>query len=801
MDTRSKDCVDCNAPLLPLKPSPWTLLGYVGACAATALVLGSIVVTMYASADRARVEQIALNRLKSEVCALSSIEETARANRGISPTLRNEHIGRMGEIRATFASIRRSSPRSASVSQLGVALSDYELSIARQMRLIEDGDADAAAELLSSNADPLFHSAADQIDAQIRRSGRWAKKAQSAADIVTWSGLAIGALLTAFLLWRRQLSQQSLGRMALEKNMISRSERRFNALVRHGSDITVVVGSNREIIYVSPAVAHVLGYDPAELIGIPGYEFIHSDERSHITTVIDQIRAAKPDSSTMMEARVRNASGQWRLFEFVITNMLDEPEVEGILLNCRDISERSEFQIQLAHLALHDTLTGLPNRALFMSHVARALDRSRTKLSSIAVLCINIDDFKLVNDSLGHDAGDILLVQLARRLQECVRLLDAISRIGGDQFTVLLEDQADDDVRAIAQKIMAALWTPIVVETREVFVSVTIGVAIASGEYASADELLRDAETAMYNAKAAGKSRVVVFEQGMNARALEKLDLQTDLNRALKKKQFEIYYQPVVSLADGCVTEVEALLRWNHPTRGLVLPDQFIPIAEQTGLIVPLGQWTLEQACRQARQWQIDRIGQSPIGVNVNISPRQLLQPDFLDKVRRVLKTTGLAGELLTLEITESFMIQDTEPVIPMLHDLKKLGVKLAIDDFGTGYSSMAYICTLPIDSLKIDRSFITKLGEQDDDAVIGAIVTLAKALRIEITSEGIETEEQLTALQEIGCDNGQGFFLSPPLPPDKLTSVLMRSRKLSLVTNRAAKPSDADDGEMLRIA
>jgi len=434
----------------------------------------------------------------------------------------------------------------------------------------------------------------------------------------------------------------------------------------------------------------------------------------------------------------------------------------------RDITARKLAEERLLHDALHDHLTGLPNRALFMDRLGMAIAHAKRRLSyTYAVLFIDLDRFKNVNDSLGHSVGDELLIAVARRLEACLRPGDTVARLGGDEFTILLDEVADvDHAVQVAQRLHREMARPFKVQVHEVFVTMSLGITLgAGGHYNRPEEVLRDADTAMYGAKTSGKARDAVFDYQMHDRAVALLELETDLRRAVERAEFEIYYQPIVSLATGKIDAFEALLRWRHPRRGLLVPDSFVPVAEDTGLIVPIGWWVLHEACRQLADWQsLPWTGQH-LAVTVNLSGKQFMQADLVERVEEILGSTGIRSGSLRLEMTESTIMEQAEEAVEKLMALRRLGVKLYIDDFGTGYSSLSYLHRLPVDALKIDRSFISEMDSEAERAeIVGTIVTLARTLRMDVAAEGIETAEQVTRLRALACHYGQGFFFSEPL-------------------------------------
>jgi diguanylate cyclase (GGDEF)-like protein len=429
-------------------------------------------------------------------------------------------------------------------------------------------------------------------------------------------------------------------------------------------------------------------------------------------------------------------------------------------------------QQSLTHHAFHDALTNLPNRTLFVDRVRHAL--ARRAQNRIAVLLLHVDGVKLVNNSLGHVVGDRMLLGLVERLVGCVGAVDTVARLGNRKFSILLED-VDDAAAATscATNVLAALRVPVAVDGRELFAGASIGIAVSTAETGSAEALLRDADTALSSASLRGKDVLEVFNASMSTYAAERLTLETDLRRALERGEFCLHYQPILSLETGLVPEVEALVRWNHPQRGLVPPDMFIPVAEETGLIIPLGQWILEQACRQAAAWRAEFGDRAPI-MGVNLSARQFQQPQLLTDIRGALRGAHLDPSTLKLEITESVLMADAQATVETLQSLKALGIGLAIDDFGTGYSSLAYLKLFPVDTLKVDRSFVDGLGDDPQDtAIVHSVVALAKALGLSVTGEGIETEGQRQLLQNLGCERGQGYLFARPCPAADLEPFL----------------------------
>ena len=434
-----------------------------------------------------------------------------------------------------------------------------------------------------------------------------------------------------------------------------------------------------------------------------------------------------------------------------------------------------ETKEHFRHAAFHDSLTGLPNRAMFTQLLKAEIESSsRHGDHKFAVLFLDLDRFKNVNDSLGHTHGDLLLVAFAERLERTLRPVDTLARFGGDEFAILLSGMSDaTDAVRVAQRIQDELSQPFVLDKNSAFATASIGIALSSSGYDRADDILRDADIAMYRAKENGKARYELFDQGMHARAVSRLQLESDLRQAIENKEFAVYYQPIVALPTGRLAGFEALVRWNHPRRGLVHPGDFIPVAEETGLIVPIGQWVLNEACAHVRQWQIDSPTHRALSLSVNLSARQVAQPDLLDRIKEALETSKLNPHCLKLEITESVVMENAEAAAMMFKQLRSLGVQLSIDDFGTGYSSLSYLHRFPLNYLKIDRSFVSRLTTDNDNAIVRTISTLARNLGMEVIAEGIETEEQYQQLKMLGCEYGQGYLFSRPVNSDGVQHLL----------------------------
>jgi len=551
-----------------------------------------------------------------------------------------------------------------------------------------------------------------------------------------------------------------------------KSEARFRSLVAHASDMITVLDADGVVNYQSPSIERILGYTVEETEGRPFGLLLAESDRPRLAQILGgQTDAAETIS---IECSLRHRDGRLLQFEVHHTDLLNDEHVGGFVLNSRDISERKAFEDQLAHQAFHDPVTSLANRALFADRVGHALLGTRRSGMQIAVMFIDLDDFKTVNDSLGHQAGDSVLFEVARRLEGAVRPSDTVARFGGDEFAILLDEVAStDEAATIADRVLSALEKPISIDGKDVYARGSVGICMSDEDLRTqdAEEFLRNADVAMYMAKRDSKGSYRLFEPTMHDRVVERLELRAELQRALELGQFEIYYQPVVHLDHRADYGVEALLRWNHPERGQISPAQFIPLAEETGLIVPIGRWVIFEACEQGALLHERYPRKPPLTISVNLSVKQLQSESIIDDVREALRLTGIDPSTLVLEITETVMMADPDMASDRLNELKELGVRIAMDDFGTGYSSLSYLSRLPVDILKMDRSFLA--SGDTDSGLAAAIIAIGDRLGLEVVAEGIEEPEQIGTLRDLGCELGQGFLFARPMPQPDLVSYL----------------------------
>jgi len=555
---------------------------------------------------------------------------------------------------------------------------------------------------------------------------------------------------------------------------VRRSEDRFRSLIQNSSDVTIIIDDEGIYRYVSPAVVSLLGYELQDLVGTRATDHIHPDDWALVRRRLDADFQASTDTA-VLEFRMLRKDGTVRDVEAVISNQLQRASVAGYVANVRDITERKKFEELLSHRALHDPLTGLANRQLILDRADRMLIRARRDRLPVAAFFVDLDNFKDANDSLGHEAGDRLLQSVASRLVGLLRSSDTVGRLGGDEFVILAEGiSLADGPKSIAERIRQVLRPPFYIEGFENLpITVSASVGIAVGDRQSAQELLRDADIALYRAKGAGRDQSVIFQEAMHVAASDRLTLRTELDSALSSGEFRLLYQPIVDLNQLQMLGVEALIRWEHPTKGLMAPDKFIPVLEDSGDIVTVGRWVLGEACRQLSLWQS---AGHDLTMSVNVSMRQLDSNGFVDDVRSALQTNGLTPSSLIIEITETVLMKDANATVTLLHRLKDLGVMIAIDDFGTGYSSLAYLRQFPVDVLKIDRSFVSEMsGSPDAAALIHTLVELGHTLGLVTLAEGIEQEGQIEGLRSENCDHGQGYLFSRPVVASRIEELLTR--------------------------
>jgi len=616
---------------------------------------------------------------------------------------------------------------------------------------------------------------------------------QSIKILITIGIILLISTFTQILLNNIKKAQESLKEVnsTLEKKVkkrttaLKKSEAKYRTIFENTGAAIVIIEEDMKISLANSVFINLSGYEKDEI-----------EDRMLMTTFIDvkgrrKLFAGKSDS------------GEKTDFPFIIKNFeckfIDKnknnkdifitfAKISGTgknVVSIADISELKEAERQIYHQAFHDSLTNLPNRALFMEHLIMAIKRGkRRKNYFFAVIYLDIDRFKLVNDSLGHNIGDKLLVEFAKRIQDLLRDIDTLARFGGDEFVILLEDIEDENYALeITKRLQKSLKSPFEIKGNDIYAPASFGIVLNTRIYDNPEIIIRDADAAMYYAKEKGRSQFKIFDNTLHEKALSLLQIETDLRKAMANKELDLYYQPIVSLDNISIIGFEALIRWNHPSQGLVYPDSFIPVAEETGLIIPIGRWVLKKACMDLRRWDEQVKSELPLFMSVNISSKQFLRLSLIDDIKEILDETGLPPDQLKLEITETALMEDVHETIPLIQRLKDFGVQIVIDDFGTGYSSMSYLQQLPIDTLKVDHSFISRIENNNNDEnknIVETIVSLAHKLGLQVVAEGVETAEQQSILSNMKCQLAQGFLFSKPLEKKKMDALIKKIEKFS---------------------
>ena len=616
---------------------------------------------------------------------------------------------------------------------------------------------------------------------------------QNIKILITIGIILLISIFTQILLNSIKKAQESLKEVnrTLEKKVTERtaelrkSEAKYRTIFENTGAAIIIIEEDMKISLANSVFINLSGYEKDKIEDrMPLTKFIDVKGRrklfagkSHLGEKTDSRFIIKNFECKFIDRNKNNKD--------ILITLEKIPGTEKSVVSIADISELKEAERQIYYQAFHDSLTGLPNRALFMEHLIMAMKRGkRRKKYFFAVIYLDIDRFKLVNDSLGHNIGDKLLVEFASRIQDLLRDIDTLARFGGDEFVILLEDMENENYAVvIAERLQKSLKTPFEIEGNDIYAPASFGIVLNTRIYDDSEIIIRDADAAMYHAKEKGRSQFKIFDKTLHEKALSLLQIETDLRKAIENKEFDLYYQPIVSLDNISILGFEALIRWNHPTQGLVYPDSFIPVAEETGLIIPIGRWVLKKACRDLRRWDKQVKSKLPLFMSVNISSKQFLRPSLIDDIKEILHETGLPPDQLKLEITETALMEDFHETIPLIHKLKDFGVQIVIDDFGTGYSSMSYLQQLPIDTLKVDQSFISRIENNNDDEnknIVETIVSLAHKLGLQVVAEGVETAEQQSILSNMKCQLAQGFLFSKPLEKEKMDALIKKIEKFS---------------------
>jgi len=761
------------------------------------LIAGAIVLTiavaigvyrLQGQADESKSMELLLGHIESQTIQLQGLQWHAAANGQVSSKflgdLRNARMAML----QTAKDLKQHQPSDEILGPFYKAYTEYVTTVDQELLLIAVGHNAEALKLDDEVGGPQYKSLTDAIEAAVSTYSKQAQESQHRAEYQSVLEITIPALVIFILFWRLQ-------------RVLRRSEERFRSLTENAFDIVAILDRDSRIQYLSNSVEGILGYSPSASDREDFTTLVHPDDRLLARSWIADV--VKSDGKPFpIELRFQHAGNNWIHVEAVARNLLNIPNIQGLVINCRDISARKSAEERLTHNAFHDVLTNLPNRALFLDRLRRAFYSAKRHPDYLfAVLFIDLDNFKIVNDSLGHTCGDQLITAVADRIMGALRQEEGVSRsqirigpnrspgddtlarFGGDEFTVLLVDiKHQRNALQVGTRIHEFLAAPFILGGQEIFASASIGIATSDTHANLPEDLLRAADTAMYRAKTSGKGRCEVFNTEMHSLAVNRLRLESDMRRAVDRGEFLLNYQPIVSLKDGQIVGFEALIRWERPQVGLISPVEFITAAEETGLIIPIGLWVLGEACARAQSWNGERSLSVPMTMSVNISARQFAQPDLVNQIKEALHLSGLNPAQLKLEITESLAMSDAEKTETLLWQLKALGIGLSIDDFGTGYSSLSYLRRFPVDTLKIDRSFISGIGiDTESGEIVRTIVTLAHNLGLDVVAEGVETVEQATALKHFGCAFAQGYYFHRPMD-QKAIEVLFENQKVGKV-------------------
>ena len=553
--------------------------------------------------------------------------------------------------------------------------------------------------------------------------------------------------------------------------MLHGNDEAFRALVQHLQDIITVHDTQGITLYESPSTSRLLGYPPGALVGRIPFDSIHPKDLARTREAFAKLLNGEPPKAPV-EFRFRHAKGHWIYLEALGNNLLNHPGIRGVVITSRDVTERQKAEKRAQYVTQHDALTGLPNRLLMQDRLRQAMIQARRGGGVVALMFIDLDRFKTVNDSFGRVIGDALLKQVAERLRNCLRDTDTVARLGGDEFIIMIPDAATAQVVGeVAQRVLSEFSLPFSDGEQEMYVSASIGISLFPRDGSDPDELVKHADRAMYSAKDSGRNMYRYFTEDLNHEVREKVMLESGLRRAIDRGELRLFYQPTIDLNTKQVIGAEALVRWQHPSLGLIPPAKFIPVAEESDLIFRLGEWVLRAACKQLRAWQQ---GGFALQVAVNVSARQFRDPKLADLVVAVMADSHVDPRLVEIELTETAIMQDARASISTLERLKSRGVSISIDDFGTGYSSLSYLKRLPLDTLKIDQSFVRDIATDNNDAaIVRAIIGLARSLGIKVLAEGVEDDTQLSFLNNYGCNYGQGFLFGRPLVPEAFVELV----------------------------
>ncbi len=754
-------------------------MAFVFAFLATAIVvLASLSWFHRDQVEEARSAQITLNQIAVLTREINNLTWATLQKQDLTPEADREMREARHALPEAVLAAHLHAYHTAALEKVWPAIDNYLASAGRQWILMQVRNFDQAKQADFQTVSPQFDSMQNQLRIAMEAEDKWAQGVALRArnEMLAAAILAATAVLILFL---RLKSQEHLGQLQeTERNALRESEERFRALTEQSTDIILIVDPSGQIKYASPSVQAVLALHGSSLAGTNLMHLVHPDDFARTMSTVPRSVAYR--QNPIVEFRLRHADGRWLYFECVVRNLIQNENIGGIVYNARDISERKHAQDQLLFSATHDALTGLPDRALFLERLQSIVDRmQRHPHEAAAVLFIDIDDFKVVNDCYGHAVGDALIQEVSNRLRACLRGDGTIARMGGDEFTVLVEDVTDpSDAIRVAERIQSSFERPFLLEGLEVFKSMSIGIALTAPE-TSAEAVLQNADIAMYRAKSQGKARSELFDRTMHEQVMSRLLLEAKLRYALQNEELTLHYQPIVAVDTSAVQGFEALLRWQAPGSNSIPPSTFVPVAEQCGLIVPISIWVLKKACLEAASWRQRHPADPPLYVSINISSKHFSHAGFIGHVKDALEESAIDPQCITIELTESLAMNDVAATFQTMSQLRTLGVKLSIDDFGTGYSSLSYLRRFPVDTLKIDQSFV-KTMDAENYAIVKTIIGLAHNLELKVVAEGVETPNQHQLLALAGCGSAQGFLFAEPMPAKSVSAFIESNRQSS---------------------
>ena len=748
-------------------------------------------------ADEAYANQLTLNQISVLTREINSLKLTALQRQDLTPAAEDERRSARRTLREAALAAQLHTHHTAALEEVLPAFDNYIKSADRQWLLIQVGNLDEAKQAEFQAVGAQFDVMQHYVQVAIEAEDEWAQRAALKAryELLAAAVLAATAVLMLFL---RLQKQEHLSQLReTERSVLRESEERFRALSEQSTDIILIADPTGRIKYASPSVHVVLAVHGDSLVGTNMIDLVHPDDVAKTISAGSRSVAygPSPGQNRVVELRFRHASGRWLHFESVVRDLFQHKNIGGIVYNARDITERKCAQEKLVFNATHDVLTGLPNRVLFLGRLQSVVDQlKRHPHLAAAVLFVDIDDFKIVNDCYGHAVGDALIKEVSCRLRACIRGDGTVARMGGDEFTVLVEDISDpSDAIRVAERIQSSLRQPCLLEGLEIFKSASIGIALTSPG-TPAEGVLQNADIAMYRAKDKGKACTEIFDRAMHEQVLSRLRLEEKLRYALENKELSLHYQPIVAVDTGVVQGFEALLRWQPSESNSIPPGTFVPVAEQSGLIVPISVWVLRTACFEAANWQRCYPAEPPLYASINISAKHFSHSAFVRHLQDALDESAVDPRCITIELTESVAMSDVAGTNETMSQLRSLGVNLSIDDFGTGYSSLSYLRRFPVDTLKIDQSFV-KTMDAENYAIVKTIIGLAQNLDLKVVAEGVETIEQRRLLALAGCGLAQGHLFAKPMQPESVRAFIEsnwrnsgRNEKIALARGRAGK-------------